>query len=192
MKTFNEISNKEKATIYYKNSFGSVSKLEVKLIEYGLKKYAQYDAVPFVKYIKKGCRKSQGFTCSGFRPFLLIVKNWNQPNCPDAFETPVKSENCVIQKSKYLSFDSRYTEDFNEGTEFNEIIMDARYNSTTSVNSEVAGDSEDSDKEIIVTCGDEIKYRGFNSIKGLEIKERFEDNVKYEDNRFYGCKVVMK
>ena len=104
---------KQRVTIYYTSEFfGSVQSIEAYLIEYGQRKYAQYDNAPFVKFIPKGKRKVLMIQKS-YKPYLLILKNWDNPK-PDGMFGKIENKNGVtIKQSKYSSYDDRYKIDFN-------------------------------------------------------------------------------
>jgi len=103
---------KQKITIYYTSEFfGSVQSIEAHLIEHGKRKYAQYDNAPFVKFIPKGKRKIRMIQKS-FKPYLLIVKNWNMPKPDDMYGKTEVKDNVIIRQSKYSCFDDKYKSDF--------------------------------------------------------------------------------
>jgi len=100
-----------KATIYLMSDLmGDIIKREVKLLDYGFMKYAQYDKAVFVEYIPKGKRLKQRYV-RGFKPFLLILEGWDNPNTPESTITTVK-DGYTIEESKYSGFDDRYLIDF--------------------------------------------------------------------------------
>ena len=103
-----------KITVYTTSEFfGSVVKYEGKLVEYGRKKYAQYDSAPYVHFIPKGKRKTFGII-KGYKPYLLIVEGWDAPE-PDSFLGEAKeSGDVVVRQSRYRSFNEGYTKDFDE------------------------------------------------------------------------------
>lgn len=103
----------EKITIYTSGGFG-ISKYEAKLIEHGHKKYAQYDAAPYVHFIEKGKRTPKGIVM-GYKPFILILKGHGHPEPADGFiEQDIEGvPGMVTKRSRYSSFDSRYQTDFN-------------------------------------------------------------------------------
>lgn len=102
----------EKVTIYAAGGFGIV-KTEGKLIAHGRKKYAQYDAAPFVHFIEKGKRTPRGY-CEGYKPFFLVVKGHGHPDPDSGFiSEPSGVPGISCQASRYGSFDPRYQTDFN-------------------------------------------------------------------------------
>jgi hypothetical protein len=130
-----------KVTIYVKGYFG-VTKQEATLFEHGRQKYAQYENAPFVVYKKKRARKKLK-TVQTFRPFLLIVEGWGQPEPPSAFSPMEPGETAGIvgvQRSKYSSCDSRYETDFNATInpliESGKVKVVGDYRWTTEVSSE--------------------------------------------------------
>ena len=101
-----------KCTLYTTGGMFGVQKYEITLKEYGLiLEYAQYKNVPYIKGIIKGKRLIQHFS-KAYKPFMLLVDGWNQPDTLDPF-THEKSDNFYVSKSKYSCFDDRYLIDFN-------------------------------------------------------------------------------
>lgn len=108
----------EKVTIYTTSEmFGSVQAHRGKLVEYGRKKYAQYDQAPFVIFIPKG-KRNPCKIIKGYRPYLLIIKGHDTPDPEGMFDkTTSRTEQdgkVFIQNSKYSSFDDRYKIDFDQ------------------------------------------------------------------------------
>jgi len=105
---------KEKATLYFKSDLGgSIIRREIYLIEHKLTDYAQYRNVPEITFILKGKRKPMKMI-KGYKPFFLILAGWNTPLYSDDEGFNIKQEGeTTIKSSKYLSFDDRYTADFN-------------------------------------------------------------------------------
>lgn len=103
-----------KATIYTTSEFmGNVVKREVRLFATGTKPYAQYPSVPFAEFKKKGGRKLLCATISGFRPFIVIVKGWDQPNPGEMFGKPeVDSNGTGFAQGRFSAFDAGWTADF--------------------------------------------------------------------------------
>jgi len=102
-----------KATIYTTSEFmGNVFKIECTLVDFGFRKYAQYDKAAFVRYIPKGKRTETGFT-KGYHPYILILEGHGHPEPEDMFLDLGKSESGLnVKRSKYMSFDDRYKTDF--------------------------------------------------------------------------------
>jgi hypothetical protein len=130
------MKKQDTVSIYFSGVFG-VSKIEGKVLDFGLRKYAQYEKAPFVNYIKKGKRKVEGFI-KGYKPYLVILEGINTPSTQDPFTTPTINENGVTTKmSKFSSFDDRYILEFDEV--LNEyiknnpasVIMDCRFSEKT-------------------------------------------------------------
>lgn len=129
---------KQKVTIYKTSEFmGNVCAIEGYLVEHGRKKYAQYDNAVSVKFIKKRCQNVSGFVV-GYSPYILIVEGWNQVSPGEGFQE-VKSSipGIKVSKSKYMSFDSRYIEDFesiiNKQIEAGKVKVVADYRDRTKV-----------------------------------------------------------
>jgi len=192
MENFQKEANKEKVTIYYDGMFGVVS-VEAKLVKFGLKKYAQYQSVPFVYYIPKGKRKVIGIQKT-FQAFILVVKGWDlKPLTGDEFDFEIsKSNGMTVKKSKHLSFASSYTEEFNE--RFNnvdsEIIFDARYNVETSLNSEVSSDSVKEDIYEVYASFDS-KYKGKSKSRADETYDRFKSISINTGSTYTGKEITM-
>lgn len=102
----------EKVTIYSTSEFfGNVVKYEGYLIEHGRKKYAQYENAPFVTF-KPRRKRNAVRIIKGYKPYLLILKGWDNPN-PQEMCGKVKQEgNVIIKESTYSSFDDNYKIDF--------------------------------------------------------------------------------
>jgi hypothetical protein len=105
----------DKVTIYFRGEdslMGNVHKVEARLWAHGTKEYAQYQAAPFIIYTPKGKRNKRGFTATS-HPYILVVKGWGQwPAPPDPFTSPVSEGGVTVTKSRYLSHDDRYVQDF--------------------------------------------------------------------------------
>jgi len=132
------MSKKEKVTVYLSSeTLGNIIKREGYLIEHGLKpKYAQYTNIPYIKFIIKGKRKTYEHI-KGYKPFILILKGWDQPNVLSPFDT-IKEGTVTVSKSTYSCFDERYILDFNRYinpliTKDN-LIADYRYNKEVDIN----------------------------------------------------------
>lgn len=102
----NESEKGKKVTIYTTSEFmGNVVKYEGTLVDYGVRKYAQYDAAPFVDFIPKGKRKTVRIQKS-YKSYLLILLGTGypepQPLCPPEGGM-----------SKYASHDEGWKRDFN-------------------------------------------------------------------------------
>ena len=128
------------ATIYTTGEFfGSVNKYEGKIIDFGVRPYAQYTEAPFFKYIPKGKRKPRGCIKGDYNPYLVILKGYNHPDPQSMFNDPRYTEGLVIKESRYTSFDERYKTDFdavlNKYLELNPglILMDYRGTQKTKI-----------------------------------------------------------
>lgn len=138
--TENTITDKQKVTIYTTSEFmGSVVKREGILVDFGIRKYAQYNKAPFVNYIPTGKRKQTGFI-KGFNPYLVILKGFNNPDPESMMNKGTTDANgTTISQSRYLSFDDRYKTDFdsvlNEFIKNNPdaVLMDVRHTQNTNV-----------------------------------------------------------
>lgn len=123
-------------TIYHSGAFG-ITKLEAKVIDFGTKKYAQYDNAPYVHFIRKGKRKPEGLT-QGYATYIVILEGVGHPTPADPFTKPVTNEYGVtIKQTVYTSFGEGYKTDFD--TVLNEylannpglILMDYRHTQNT-------------------------------------------------------------
>ena len=78
----NQFEINQKVTVYTTGEFmGNIIKTEMRLIEFGLQSYAQYDGVPFVIGVPKRKRLPRKFLES-YNPYILIVDGWGNPE-PD-------------------------------------------------------------------------------------------------------------
>ena len=103
---------KIKITVYTTSEFfGSVIKYEGYLLEHGSREYAQYKNVPFVKFIPRGKRKPIQIL-KGYKPYILILKDWNNINPDGMYGEATKKDDVIIRKSSYKCFDDRYKSDF--------------------------------------------------------------------------------
>lgn len=121
--------NKTKATIFYKSEFfGNIVKLECWLVDHGTRKYAQYDAAPFVRLIKKRARTVLQIQQS-YSPYIAIVEGWDLDlKTEELYSKTLSSDNGVtVKTSKYSSFDSRYVSDFEETLKASNVNVIAIY-----------------------------------------------------------------
>ena len=103
----NESEKGKKVTIYTTSEFmGNVVKYEGKLVDYGTRKYAQYNTAPFVDFIPNGKRKTVRIQKT-YKPYLLILSGTGYPE-PEGM--------CPAEggMSKYSSFDGGWKRDFND------------------------------------------------------------------------------
>ncbi len=124
-------------TIYSTSEFmGNVTKTEAKLIECGIRKYAQYDKAPFVAFIPKGKRKGFQYI-KGYQPYLLVIEGHNHPDPDSMFKAPIVTDTVTVRESKYLSFDDRYKTDFDSNIDAyledkkDIVLMDCRHTKNT-------------------------------------------------------------
>lgn len=103
---------KQKITVYTTSEFfGSVIKREGYLIEHGRRQYAQYKNAPYVIFTPKRKRSSVQIV-KGYKPYILILKGWNNPE-PDGMFKEGKTKNGVtIKESRYSCFDDKFKSDF--------------------------------------------------------------------------------
>lgn len=122
-------------TVYTNGVFG-VSKQEVKLLDFGTKKYAQYNNAVFVHFIKKGKRKPEGFV-KGYKPYMLILEGINHPEPADAFGPVQVKGDLETKMTRFSSFDDRYLTEFDEKiSEYikdKNILMDVRFTVNTNL-----------------------------------------------------------
>lgn len=120
-------ANLKKVTIYTRSGLGNITAIEAKLIDHGTTSYAQYDSVPFATFIPKRARKARTIR-QGFRPDMVIVAGWNQPQPPSAFCAPEVQGPVTVSRGRYASCDPRWQSDFDTmlaSTEV-EILADFR------------------------------------------------------------------
>jgi len=104
----------EKITVYSTSEFfGSVVKHEGYLKGHGLRKYAQYDAAPYVDFKPRGKRKFIRLQKS-YKPYLLILAGWDNPDSKGLFNEGVEKGGVTIKKSTYSSFDDGFRVDFDK------------------------------------------------------------------------------
>ena len=117
-----------KVTIYYSGMLG-IRAIEAKLIDHGRRKYAKYDAAPFVEFLAKRKRKPARL-CDGSSMNLLIVAGWDQPAPDSMFLAPEASESGVtVSRGRYSACDPRWASDFNEMIAARDIEIVADYRS---------------------------------------------------------------
>lgn len=118
-------------TIYTSSTFG-VLKLEGKIVDFGTKKYAQYDNAAYFHYVQKRKHNASGII-KGYKPYMIIIEGHNHVSPEDIFKVVSQKENIVVSKTKYSSFDDRYLTEFDEcfaayseQNKFN-VLMDIRF-----------------------------------------------------------------
>jgi hypothetical protein len=118
-----EMSNKEKVTVYFNTGMCSMAKVEGYLNE--VKHYDYGDGTGGeVVVTRKRCRRPSVFM-TYYNPYILVVKGWNHPEPPDAFETTY-SDGCTVRTSKYMSCDPALVEDFMKAVSFkdDEVVVE--------------------------------------------------------------------
>ena len=100
-----------KATIYRKSDFIGIVKSEVKNLKILRGPYAQYADAIFLEFVPAGKRKAVRIVGS-YAPYFLILNGHGHPEPGSAMELVSSDAFVTVQKSKYLSFDPRYTSDF--------------------------------------------------------------------------------
>ena len=104
--------NFTKATMYYRNDFGGMSKVEVKEISIEVRPCAQYNAAVHVAYKAPRQRHSRRFVQHSY-PSLLVLEGWGHPDPGSMYGAPeAVGGGVTLQRSKYLSCDPRYQQDF--------------------------------------------------------------------------------
>lgn len=124
------MNNKEdnKVTIYFRSDFGmGVHAIEARLVEHGTRKWAQYDAAPYVDFVPKRARKVRRIQQS-YKPSLLIIKGWNQPKPDGIYGETEERGGVVVSRSRYSSCDPRWQSDFDAMIAASgvEIVVDYR------------------------------------------------------------------
>lgn len=120
-------------TIFSKSEFGmGINKYEGKLLNTGVKPYAQYNKAPFVEFIPKRKRKGVKII-KGYSPYLVVLEGKHPDLDPEnPMQIISQTEDIVVRQSKYSSFDSRYESDFDKvldayiAVEQPKILLDAR------------------------------------------------------------------
>lgn len=111
----NTAAKKVAVTVVTKGMFG-IRVTEGWLLDHGTRKWAQYDAAPFVNFIPKGKRKAVSFI-EGYNPYIVILAGHNlglQKAVDDQFVAEAgATAGVTIVRSRYLSCDARYSTDFN-------------------------------------------------------------------------------
>lgn len=123
-----------KVTIYSSGAFG-VHKTEATIIDFGTKKYAQYDKAPFATYIPKGKRKPTGFV-QGYNPYIVIIDGHGHIDPQDAYTKPKDiGSGMTSRMSRFSSFDERYKTEFDQAlTDYikdKKVLMDVRHTVNT-------------------------------------------------------------
>ena len=133
------MKNQNLVTIYVSGAFG-VQKYQGSLVDFGTRKYAQYDSAAYYSYIPKGKRKPLG-CIQGYHPYIVILEGVNHPAPADPFNAPVISNydcgDVTCKKTRYGSFDDRYLTEFDSKIEEylknQNVLMDIRHTVNTNI-----------------------------------------------------------
>lgn len=100
----------EKATVYYASMLG-VRKIEGRLVDFGTRKYAQYDNAPFVSIIPKRKRKARCVS-GDYEPYILLLKGHGHPDL-DVYEPaePSTTPGVMVRRAKYSACDPQWGRD---------------------------------------------------------------------------------
>lgn len=105
-----------KVTVYHKSSMmGNIIKTEMRLIEFGTQKYAQYPSAPFCAGIQKRKRKAIKLL-QRYRPFMLIVDGWDNPDSAgiyDGGQVLSHSNGVKVTQGAHTAFSVGFKNDFN-------------------------------------------------------------------------------
>ncbi len=107
----------KKATLYWQSPEwgGPVNKLEVKVVEHGTMKYAQYDSAPYVVFFKKRARKPRRMVIFGHDHYLLILDGWGHPDVPNPYERVESSTpGVVVERSRHLMVSGPWCDEVDE------------------------------------------------------------------------------
>lgn len=115
-------------TIYATSEMmGHVVKWEGRLVDCGFVRYAQYPAVPSVRYIPKGKRNPSGFVKADSRPFMLVIAGHGHPE-PASMFGDADATGC--RTNRFQSFSREWTDEFNAMIapvlKTADVILDAR------------------------------------------------------------------
>lgn len=118
----------QRVTLYIQSEFGiGFNKHEGTLIEFGRRKYAQYDAAPFVDMTPKRKRKAYRFL-QGYKPWMVLVEGWGHPDVGNPFEKVTIKDDVIITQSTVTCFDKGFethADKFINNSGFN-ILFDGR------------------------------------------------------------------
>jgi hypothetical protein len=104
----------EPVTLYSKSEmFGTIQKVEGKLLAHGRARYAQYPLAPFVELVPKGKRK--GVRRQGsYRPFLLVLKGHGHPEPGKMFTKVIyQTPEAPVTEATHTGFSAGWVNDFN-------------------------------------------------------------------------------
>lgn len=99
-------SNPVKATVYMVGDFGGFQKIEGHMYDHGRRKYAQYDAAPFVDIKAKRKRSIMRYT-KGYKPTLVIFAGWGLPEIRDLGAVKTSDENATVTAYGLMFGESR-------------------------------------------------------------------------------------
>lgn len=116
-----EFKPTQKVTVYRKSEFcGNIVKTEMKLIEFGIESYAQYDSCPFVVGVPKRKRSAYKMLES-YNPYMIIVDGWNNIEPNGLYEGGKDlggAEGVTVTQAKYSSCSDGYAKDFDSIIDF--------------------------------------------------------------------------
>lgn len=100
-------------TVCFPREFGmGVHVVDAWLVEHGTRRWAQYEAAPFVDFVPKGARKARRWQ-GGYKPNLVIVEGHHAAELrTEMFETVSESDSVRVERGRYSAFDSRWQSDF--------------------------------------------------------------------------------
>jgi hypothetical protein len=101
-----------KATLYTRNGFGAITRIEVKQASIEIRQYAQYNHAVECRFRKPRQRVDRGFVQT-FQPDLLVLDGWGHPAPGAAFESVSESADCSVSRARYSACDPRWARDFN-------------------------------------------------------------------------------
>jgi len=105
-------AKEKKVTYYFQGEFGmGIRKVEGRLVDIEVRKWAQYSCSPSIKMIPKRKRLIREYRQT-YKPFFLVLDGYGHPDLDDGY---IKLESSVpgvtVKKSKYTSFDPRWKEE---------------------------------------------------------------------------------
>lgn len=111
-----EAKKKVPVTVFLMGEFGmGVKKYEGWLVETGRRRYAQYEAAPFVRFIPKGKRNPREWQGT-YKPYCVVLNGHGHPIDPGSPFVPCESATpgVTVQRSRYTMFDERWESDFDK------------------------------------------------------------------------------
>lgn len=93
---------KDLITVYMSGAFG-VTKYEGTLLEFGTRKYAQYEKAPFVTMVPKGKRKPIVIQKT-YRPYIVILDGIGHPEMSEVFSVVSETKDMLVRTTRYSSF----------------------------------------------------------------------------------------